>query len=753
MNKLIIAEKPSVASRLALSLGDGQPKRGYSKEGVSYYEVSKDGDSLFIVAAVGHLFTIRQKVQSRELPVFDIEWVASYKASESSSFTKKYLDTIAETGKRCAEYINACDYDIEGTVIGTNIIRYVARGDVNAALDPGTVRRMKFSTTTREDLLNAYAHLDAFDAANFDAGESRHMLDWMWGINLSRALIRAVASVGVKKILSIGRVQGPTLGVIAEREKEIRDFKPRDFWRLLMLCGGVEFENRRGNIFDKGQADQVLAKVKGSEVLVRALDRRENQVRPYPPFDLTSLQLEASRVFGIDPSRTLAIAQALYERSYISYPRTTSQKLPYSLNLPRVISMMAKIEAYKALAERLIKEGRFRPAEGAKEDEAHPAIYPTGEPPRKLSGEEEKVYDIIAKRFLSCFAEYATIESTKITLAAGGEEYVADGSIVRKRGWLEFYGYYKPKEASLPELSVGKPILPEKVYSKKGVTEPPKRYSKAGLIALLERKNLGTKATRAEVIDTLFRREYIKGARIEATGLGMSVYTALKQYCSEILDEELTRKLESDMEDITKGKAKKADVIREGEEIIRKIIDDFKRNEGGIGNALKEGLKESEIANSLGKCNKCGVGMLQIRRSKAGKNFVGCTNYPNCTNTFSVPQGAAIVPTGKSCELCHTPIIKVFRKGKRPFTMDLDPNCTTKKDWGKPKDGAGTEAGGPANPEASAAAPKSVAAQTAAKAQQPPGSLAVPEKRHAAARTAGTKRPRPSRQAKVRKAK
>lgn len=722
MNKLIIAEKPSVALRLALSLGDGQPRREVFN-GISYYEVAKGGDSIFIVAAVGHLFTIRQKDQSRELPIFDIEWVASYKINDSSYFTKKYLDTIENIGRRCTCFINACDYDIEGTVIGTNIIRYVTRGDVNAPLDPRNVQRMRFSTTTRDDLLNAYAHLNPFDSYYFDAGEARHMLDWMWGINLSRALIRSIASVGVKKILSVGRVQGPTLAILAQREKEIKEFKPRDFWRLLILYNGIEFENRRGNIFEKELADQILAKVRKGEIMVKSMERRESQLRPYPPFDLTSLQLEASRVFGIDPSRTLAVAQSLYERSYISYPRTTSQKLPYTLNLPRIIGMLAKAEAYKGLAERLLNERRFRPAEGAKEDDAHPAIHPTGEPATRLSTEEEKVYDLITKRFLSCFADYAAIETAKITLAASGEEYAAEGSTVKRRGWLEFYGYYKPKEAVLPEMGQSAPIRPEKTYSKKGVTEPPKRYSKASLIALLERKNLGTKATRSEIIDTLFKREYVKGARLEVTGLGMSVYSALDQYCGEILDEELTRKLESDMEEITKGRAKKEAVINEGKEIIKKIILDFKTNEKGIGEELKKGMRESVVASSLGTCPRDG-GMLVIKRSGAGKNFVGCSNWPNCDNTYPLPQGAAIVPTGKVCEQCHTPIVKVFRRAKRPFQMDLDPNCPTKKDWAKPQAPPPKETL-PTQPQVAVVGQPSVTHSIEAKA---PGKLPEPSK-------------------------
>ena len=169
------------------------------------------------------------------------------------------------------------------------------------------------------------------------------------------------------------------------------------------------------------------------------------------------------------------------------------------------------------------------------------------------------------------------------------------------------------------------------------------------------------------------------------TEFGLSIYNALSTYCPDILDEELTKKLETDMEKIQRGEATKALVIGEGKEIITKLIAKFKGKETQIGDELLKGLKESENSSLIGPCKVDG-GNLILRRSKMGKNFIGCSNYPKCTNTYSVPQNAKIVATGKVCELCHTPKIKVFRKGRRPFEMDLDPNCESKKDWAKPRE-------------------------------------------------------------------
>ena len=688
MRSLIIAEKPSVALRIAMALGDGRPMRkGFN--GVSYYELANKGDTVYIVAAVGHLFSLQQKGAERTLPVFDVEWVPSFKVNQSSYFTKKYLDTIQEVGKTCDNFVNACDYDIEGTVIGTNIIKYVQGKDVNREITGDGVRRMHFSTTTLSDLLASYEKAQGFDRNYFDAGETRHMMDWIWGINLSRALMRAISSGGQRKVMSIGRVQGPTLAILAVREKEVRNFKPQDYWKVFATVAGTDFENKRGAIFEEPVAQELMSKAKAVKALVEKVDVRESAMRPFPPFDLTSLQLEASRTLGLDPSKTLSLAQSLYERSFISYPRTSSQKLPLSLNLPRIITELSKNPAYAEVAQQLIRASRFRPAEGGKEDEAHPAIYPTGERPVRLAPDEAKLYDLIVRRFLSVFGDYASIEHTAVLLSIDGEKYEAQGSRVTKEGWLASYTYYKPDQKTIPAFSQGATMGVDKAQSKKLATKPPDRFSKATIIALLEKRGLGTKATRAAIVDTLFNRGYIQNKRIEVTDYGMSVYEALKAYCEPILDEDMTKKLDDDMEEIIHGKTTKAAVIAEGKGIITGIIATFIKNQAAISQSLQKGLEQTKESNILGKCLKDG-GNLVVKYSKLGKQFAACANWPNCNNTYPLPQNAKIVPTGKVCEFCKTPIVKVFRQGK-VFEMDLDPTCVTKKNWAKkPEPGAVT---------------------------------------------------------------
>ncbi len=220
------------------------------------------------------------------------------------------------------------------------------------------------------------------------------------------------------------------------------------------------------------------------------------------------------------------------------------------------------------------------------------------------------------------------------------------------------------------------------------MTTPPKRYTKATMIAELEKRKLGTKATRAAIIDTLFKRGYITGKLITVTKFGLSVYNALKENCSMIVDEVTTRKLEEDMDGISKRQKTEEEIISEGKQMLLEAIDTFNKNKQKISEELKAGFEDSIV--SFGVCLKCG-GKLVMRKSKTGKVFIGCSNYPNCTNTYPLPQNALIQPTKKICPYCHTMIVKVFRKGKRPYEMDLDPNCISRKDWQKTSNGVKQE--------------------------------------------------------------
>ena len=674
MTELIISEKPSAAKRIAESLADGKPiKEG--KDGVYFYKITHGNKDIIVACSVGHLYGLAQKEGKKGFPVFDIEWKPSYEISKGSKFTGKYLQTIKKLSKEADEFTVACDYDIEGEVIGLNVIRYACK-QKDAA-------RMKFSTLTKPDLVEAYEnkspHLDWPQA---EAGETRHYLDWYNGINYSRALTNAIKTTGAFKLMSTGRVQGPALKIIVDREKEIKAFKPVPFWEIGLKGEAkkkdIEAWHKEGKFWEKQKAEQVMKKVKGHKKgVVEDVRKVQFNQKPPVPFDLTTLQVEAYRCFGIQPKETLSIAQELYTSGCISYPRTSSQQLSEKLGFKKILSALEKQKEYASLVK-LLMDKPLVPNNGKKTDPAHPAIYPTGISPH-VEGREKKIYDLIVKRFMATFGKEAVRETVTIDIDVNKEIFVANGSRTIEKGWHVYYEpYVKLEESEMPGLKKEDEVAVKSINMYDKETQPPKRYTPASIIRELEKRNLGTKSTRAEIVDTLFKRGYVDGKAVQATELGIRTIETLEKYSPKIIDEQLTRHFEEEMEKIRERKRKGDDVLKEAEDAITKIIQEFKKHEKEIGKELsKANIETREEMTSLGKCPVCKDGDLAIRRGKFGY-FAACNKYPKCKTTYSLPNNALIRPAKKECEVCGFPMVTVIKKARRPQDFCLNPHCKSK---------------------------------------------------------------------------
>ncbi len=679
MSIRVIAEKPSSAGKIAAALGSAAKKAGY-------YEVKHGKDDVIVAPAVGHVYTLTQVSGNKsEYPVFEVKWAPSSEVSKDAAYTADYRKVIERLGKNVSEVVNACDWDIEGEVIGANLIKFAVNPKASKS-------RMQYSTLTSDELKDSFENRKPIDYNIVSAGETRHMLDWFYGINLSRALMGAVRSAGRFQVMSIGRVQGPMLALLTKREREILAFIPSPYWQLFADIKEVTFTHEKGKFIDKNEADTSLKNSVKNGKITKVEKKKYNQLPPFP-YDLTSLQVDAYRNFGFAPTDTMKVAQSLYENAYISYPRTVSQQLSEKLNLKGIMEKISRQSNYTVLAEKLLKAGKTKPHNGPKTDPAHPAIHPTGQNPSKLNEREAKLYDLITRRFLACFADSAKRESQTVISTHGGENYKVTGSTTIEPGWLEYFGkYVKIEEVELPAFVEGEETNAKKIWMEEKMTKPPNRYSPSSIVKKLEEVDIGTKATRAEILETLFSRGYLANKKsIQVTPFGLSVIEALENRVPDLLSEELTREFDKDMEEISKGTQKQEKVITSGKQVLTKITTEFKAKEKEIGTDLVKGLTDHrEQAAVLGKCNKCKEKDLVIRKSKFGL-FVGCNGYPNCKNLFPLPKQAMIQASEKVCEKCGTPIILVIRKGKRPFNMCLDPKCETKANWAsnKPKeDGA-----------------------------------------------------------------
>ena len=680
---LILTEKPQAAQKIAFALGNPQ-KRIEGR--VSYFELEKGGKKILVASAVGHLFNLSYVKGQRGYPMFKLEWNPSYE-TKAMSYTKAYYDLLKKLGRKSNEFIIATDYDIEGEVIGWNIVRFI--------FGQKSAKRMKYSTLTKPELEKSYDNLMAEpDWGMAYAGETRHILDWLYGINLSRALMSAIKTSGSFKILSIGRVQGPALKIIVDRELEIENFKPEPFWQVLAYSNGIEFKHPK-DIFDK----KLLEKFKSIKEAIAETKKTEEHIQPPVPFDLTTLQREAYRWHGISPSGTLQAAQKLYLDGLISYPRTSSQQIPDSVEPKKILKLLEKNFPQAKLAT------RAKPIEGKKSDPAHPSIFPTGEF-KVLTENELKLYNLIVKRFISVFAPDAVTANKRIVLTTEvlDEEgkpviFNANGLNVLEKGWTQIYPH-KFEEFELPDLN-GKVKIDEIKFEDKE-TQPPKRFTPASLITILEKKGLGTKTTRSIIIDILFNRGYLEGNSIKATALGIQLIRTLEKHSSIIIDENLTRKMEDEMDAIQFSKEKnlldkEKEVISKAEKIITDISKEFKVKEMVIGKELLEGLQThrrvEQENNTIIKCPTCKEGMLRIIYSnKTKRSFIGCSAYPNCKQTYTLPPNSLIKKSEKTCVECGFPMLMSIRKGKRPWEFCFNSNCPTVKkrieEWQKKKDAA-----------------------------------------------------------------
>ncbi len=690
--ELIITEKPQAALKISNALGKTVQK---NLNKVPYYEVDRNGKKIIVGCAVGHLFTLKQNNSAGpvQMPSFDISWTPNYLARKKD-FTKRYYDAILKLIKNAGSLTIATDYDIEGEVIGMNVMKYLCNQQ--------DASRMKFSALTKEELEKAYqsksSHINWGQAI---AGETRHYLDWFYGINLSRALMNAIKTTGKFRIMSIGRVQGPALNMVVKKEKEIQAFRPEPYWQVFITIDdgikGLELKYTR-DIFNKEELKK-FSNLKGKEAKAET-KKREQKLAPPVPFNLTNLQTEAYKFYGITPSRTLQIAQSLYLAGLISYPRTSSQKLPSSIGYEKILKQLAE----EFGAEKLIK--RKTPVEGKKSDPAHPSIYPTGNR-QILSGEEKKIYELIVKRFLSLFCDDAIIDSKTVTAEIDKLKFSARGHVIRKKSWLEIYPS-KLKDEKIPDVNGEVEILDSKTEQKE--TQPPKRYSPASIISELEKRNLGTKATRSSILETLYNRNYVEGQSIKATPFGISLIDTLEKYSPIIIDEKLTHDFESEMNEIEKiypqegnkikekgaGKKlleKEQAVIDKSKKIIINIAKDFEKNEKKIGGELIDASikfrEQQKRENALINCPKCKKGELIINYSKKNRRFfVACNAYPDCKNTYSLPPNGVIKKTepAKICEECGYPMVMRLTKGRRPWIFCWNPKCKTNEEWVKKRE-------------------------------------------------------------------
>jgi len=582
------------------------------------------------------------------------------------------------------EVINACDYDIEGSTLGYNIINYLCNSDGNKK-----ITRMKFSSLTQNELIESFQNRkENLDGNYYAAGITRHIIDFIWGVNLTRALsVLARKHSGFHSTISIGRVQGPTLKFIVDKEREIQTYVPAPYWEVevyFLSDTGDKFKAAYAkNPIDTQQEVNIIDSMvhKGSTGVVKDIKFRKRKYLPPAPFNLTDLQSEAYINFGFKPSRTLSIAEQLYLDALITYPRTSSQKYPKDIDHTAILSKLMNIPDYNKIINSILKKKVLSPREGKKTDPAHPAIFPTGETPsRQLRDDEQKLYDLIVRRYIASFYHPVELKSVSANIDVNGFIFILRGRTIEDRGWLVVYGKYSQiSENQIPNLNIGDEVIVDDILIMEKYTKPPRRYTQRSLLLQMEKENIGTKATRSLIIDTLYDRHYVTGESVVPTELGMRLIEIMEREAPKIISVDMTRDMELQLDKIlydpTISEAVLIRVVDEVTDIIRLLFGKSKT----IGIDLDNMSHATRLAKKMmGSCPKCIDGSLIIIRSKrSGKRFLGCTNYPKCKASMPLPQRGSIRKIG-TCDVCGWPKIKVIIN-RRAFTSCVNIKCSTRK--------------------------------------------------------------------------
>ncbi|OGI15498.1 DNA topoisomerase I, partial [Candidatus Micrarchaeota archaeon RBG_16_49_10] len=447
---LIITEKPQAAEKIASALSEG-PVRKKGKGGAYWLEFERNGKLHVCVPAVGHLYVLNtKKGDGWSYPIFDIDWVPTY-TRKGTEYTKKYLKNIEDLQDGADEFIVATDFDVEGEVIGYNILKFACKKD--------DAKRMKFSTLTKSDLEESYNNLlPHLELGQAEAGLTRHYLDFYWGINTTRAL--TLSMKGHLKngfvVVSSGRVQSPTLKILADREIEIRGFKAVPYWQLMLKCVHEKEEliafYEEDKIWEKGKAERIKTECQGKDATVKDVEQKKYKQMPPFPLDPTTLQTEAYNNFKFSLKQTMSIAESLYNAGLISYPRTSSQEYPAKIGFDKILSKLSANPKFSADCKQLLSKGNLSPTKGSKTDPAHPAIYPTGEIPRGLNPSQERMYEMIARRFLAVFGDDAIRETMKVVLDVNKHNFIITGKRTVELGWTKFYQkFIRFEEQILPD--------------------------------------------------------------------------------------------------------------------------------------------------------------------------------------------------------------------------------------------------------------------------------------------------------------
>ncbi len=701
--RLIVTEKNNSAKKIAEILG-GNPSSDQTFKVPYYTWRDADGDHMAI-GLKGHVLGPAFPERYSSWQKTDLHELIDAKLIKEPT-NKNVVKAIRKVAVQADEIVIATDFDREGELIGLEALEEMLEANPGLGsredADNGTLRikRARYSALTKEEIERAFSNLDELSFPLANAGAARQDIDLLWGATLTRAVSISTRRFG-SNFLSVGRVQSPTLGLIVEREMERRAHVPKPFWELFAKFqhpdGSFETHHTTDKFWEQAQADAALAGT-SSPGTVKSVTARKNTRKPPTPYNTTAFTTDASSRLGITPAIAMRIAEDLYMDGFISYPRTDNTVYPPSLPIRELIGSLVRVREFSAAAG-LLDQPELKPTRGKKETTDHPPIYPTQAiPPNAFEGSKRRVYELVVRRFLATFSPPMITESTRADIEAGSETYFVRGSVVVDPGYAAIYTYARSSDEEIPKLEEGQRLeLDGAPWLVDKETQPPSRISQGKLIEMMEERGLGTKATRAEIIQKLFDRGYVYSNPPIPSETGIAMYEAFRKYVPRMATPEMTAQLEQEMDRIAAGQMTKADVVGDSRSLLHKTWSEIDESREDLAKVVWAGMDQDRVLGPCKVCEEAGrtkedgsPHMLRIiRAKKSGKRFVGCSGWtlddPNsCDQTFPLPQRGDVFRLEDRCSVCDkTPRLKVVPFRGRSWNLCLNDECPSMEEMRK----------------------------------------------------------------------
>jgi DNA topoisomerase-1 len=669
--QLIIAEKSTAAETIAKNLAETKIRiQDFGPVKVWYTQIN--GEETVVMPLKGHIKNVRYPETFRKwneetlMKMIDAKLVYYPTAEDNIAVIKKFA-------KKADKVIIATDYDTEGESIGFEAIDVVREENTKSK-----VYRSVFSSLTTKELSEAFKNLQKPNKDLSDSADARREIDLILGAVLTRFISLAAERLG-NSFLSIGRVQTPTLAIIVARDSERRAFKPEKYWRFTatIQTKDAEFlaEYKDGKVFDEKTAEKLRKTKNEKKAVIDKVDMKKRRMPPPKPFNTTAF-LRSAAAIGFSVPNAMRIVQGLYMKGYVSYPRTDSEAYPPTLDLKEILNELRNSSSYSKAVSEILKKP-LNPTKG-KEAKDHPPIHPVKLPNEKLNPQEARIFDLISRRFLATLSDESEEEIISIKLDIKGNEFTAKGSRILVPGWRSVYIFSKYEENILPEIKEGEILKVLKIDEIEDFTTPPGNYSQGAILKIMEDLNLGTKATRPEILKKLMERRYISASRtLIPSEVAFAVIENMQKVSNEITGAELTATLEKEMKLVEEGQKKKAEVVNESRDMLRKVLKNLQSKRKEIKELMHKALLQQYI---FGTCPKSGGKLKLVVSKKSHKRFVGCSDYPKCHFGMPLPQSGYFFISPQSCPKCGIHMIEWHAKeSKRTYIFCVNPACKVEK--------------------------------------------------------------------------